>query len=157
MGLNPLAGRVKSRSWFWWGINLGIFLALIVWWWMETQSKEPVKLEIKEKPLVLPDDEPIQPPPEPRKPTGKAPLEPDNLELIEGLGPRSAQVLAQAGISTFSQISSMTPDAIRDVLRASGVYIAYPATWPEQAALAADQRWDDLEKLKSELKGGSRS
>jgi hypothetical protein len=58
MVLNPFAGREKSRSWFWWGINLGVLLALFIWWWLENKPKEQVKIEIKAKPLVLPDDEP---------------------------------------------------------------------------------------------------
>jgi len=32
--------------------------------------------------------------------------------------------------------------------------MADPATWPEQANLAANSQWDDLQLLQSKLKGG---
>jgi predicted flap endonuclease-1-like 5' DNA nuclease len=157
MVLKPFAGRGKSRSWFWWGINLGIFLALVVWWWMKNRPQEQVEYEVEVEPLVLPDDEPESVPPEGVKPEPRAPEEPDNLQLIEGLGPRSAEVLEQSGILTFSQIAAMEPEAIHEVLRAGGLRIAFPETWPEQAGLAAAGKWDALKELQSSIQGRRRS
>jgi hypothetical protein len=34
--------------------------------------------------------------------------------------------------------------------------LAHPATWPEQAALAATGEWEALEALQAKLKGGRR-
>jgi predicted flap endonuclease-1-like 5' DNA nuclease len=157
MVLNPFTGRGKNRSWFWWGINFGIFLALVVWWWMKNRPKEKVEYAVEVEPLVLPDDEPESAPPRGVEPEPKAPEEPDNLQLIEGLGPRSAEVLEQSGILTFSQIAAMKPEAIHEVLRASGLRIAFPETWPEQAGLAAAGKWDSLKELQGSLQGGRRS
>lgn len=150
--LNPFSGEGKSRAWFWWGINLGILLALLIWWWLKNRPKEKLEYEIEPKPLVLPDDEsPLGVAPEPQFPE-----EPDNLQLIEGLGPRSAEVLEQAGIIAFSQIAAMKPEEIHDVLKAAGLRIAFPETWPEQAALAAAGKLEALKKLQSNLQGGRR-
>ncbi|MEZ4764214.1 MAG: hypothetical protein R3C26_13850 [Calditrichia bacterium] len=35
--------------------------------------------------------------------------------------------------------------------------LADPTTWPEQAALAAKEAWEELEKLQDKLKGGRRN
>jgi predicted flap endonuclease-1-like 5' DNA nuclease len=153
MVLNPFAGRDKNRSWFWWGINLGILLALFVWWWMKNQPKERIEYAVKAEPLVLPDDEPSKG----VAPEIKVPAEPDDLQLIEGLGPRSAEVLEHVGILTFSQIAAMKPEEVHEVLRAGGLRIAFPETWPEQAGLAAAEKWDVLKELQSGLQGGRRS
>lgn len=157
MVLNPFAGREKSRSWFWWGINLGVLLALFIWWWLENKPKEQVKIEIEAKPLVLPDDEPEKTPAPAKAAAPPKPAEHDDLKVVEGLGPRSAQVLGQAGIITYAQLAAMEPEAIHEILRTAGLRIAFPETWPGQAALAAAGKWDALKELQSSLIGGRKS
>jgi len=157
MLFNPFAGKGKNRSWFWWGINIGVFLALLVWWWMRNQPKDAGEFKMKVKSLVLPDDEPALTPPTVKKPKPAERKEPDDLKVIEGIGPRSAQVLGEAGIATYAALAAMKPDAIREVLRAAGVRVPYPETWPKQAALAAGGKWDALKKLQNSLKGGRRA
>ena len=138
--LNPFAGKNKGRSWFWWGINIGILLALVVWWWMENQPDEESESQItidQEK-------------------ADKVAVEPDNLKVIVGIGRKSAQVLGEAGILTFAALAVLSPDEINGVLKAAGVRVPYPETWPEQAALAAAGKWDELKELQSSLVGGRR-
>jgi predicted flap endonuclease-1-like 5' DNA nuclease len=150
---NPFAGSNKGLSWFWWGITFGVLWVVMVWWWLEKQSKQPGDTRIMVKPLILPDEEPAVPV---RVKKPRAPKKPDDLKVIEGMGPRSAQALAEAGISTFKKLASMEPDAIQAILRAAGVRVPYPGTWPEQAALAATGSWEVLEALQRTLKGGRR-
>jgi large subunit ribosomal protein L21 len=157
MKLNPFAGRTVKRSWFWWGINFGIFLALAVWWWLENQPKEGGEFKLKVKPLIKPDEVPEITPPPALKPAAVKPAKPDDLKVIEGVGPKSAQALSEAGIITFAKLASMGPDEIQAVLRAAGVRVPYPETWPEQAALAADGQFAVLKELQNSLKGGRRS
>ena len=151
------ASGEKDRSWFWWGINIGILLALGLWWWLDKQSK--ANSTVKVQPLVLPpDDEDIKAPgDEVSTQVVEAVVEePDDLRIVEGIGPRSAQVLAEAGVLTFKRLSAMDADAIQSVLRAAGVRVPYPETWPEQATLAAAGDWDALKQLQGSLKGGRR-
>jgi hypothetical protein len=42
------------------------------------------------------------------------------------------------------------------ILRKADIRLADPATWPEQAHLAAAGHWGALETLQNELKGGRR-
>lgn len=158
---NPFAGESKDRSWFWWGINIGIFLVLVVWWWLQNKPKENGGFAIKTKPLVLPEDEP-QGVPEPgvevllEEPETPEPKKPEDLKVVAGIGPRSAQVLGEAGIVRFEQLAGMEAEAIQAVLKAAGVRVPFPETWPEQAALAAAGDWEALDELQSSLKGGRR-
>ncbi|MFT7583705.1 MAG: large subunit ribosomal protein L4 [Cellvibrionaceae bacterium] len=82
--------------------------------------------------------------------------DPDDLKKIEGIGPKIALTLANENITTFAQLAALSVDQIKEMLQGK-VRIAHPDTWPEQAALAADGKWDALEKLQEELQGGRRN
>lgn len=80
----------------------------------------------------------------------------DDLKKIEGIGPKIAEVLTDAGIPTFEALSKAAPDNIREILvAASSRYKMFnPDSWPQQAQLAFDGKWEELEKLQDELDGG---
>ncbi|MBC8496999.1 MAG: hypothetical protein H8D37_04990 [Chloroflexi bacterium] len=46
---------------------------------------------------------------------------------------------------------------LQTLLDDAGIRLGNPATWPEQARLAASGDWDALEKLQDELQGGRRA
>ncbi len=80
---------------------------------------------------------------------------PDDLQTIEGIGPKIAGVLQAAGISTFAQLAQADVGRLREILTEAGISrISDPGTWPEQAKLAADGDWQGLEALQDQLKGG---
>jgi len=82
---------------------------------------------------------------------------PDKLTKIEGIGPKIAGILTEAGIDTFKKLSTTKADKITEFLVAAGgnAYNRFdPTTWPDQAKLAADEKWDELKKLQDELNGG---
>lgn len=79
---------------------------------------------------------------------------PDDLKLIEGIGPKIAGVLQEAGIHTFAQLARAEVDTLRRILEDADLRFADPATWPEQARLAAKGDWEGLKKLQDSLKGG---
>lgn len=77
----------------------------------------------------------------------------DDLKKIEGIGPKTAEILIQAGITSFEKLSMKSSSEIKEILRAAkgrGV----PDTWPEQARLAAAGDWSALAELQNKLKGG---
>ncbi len=80
----------------------------------------------------------------------------DDLTLIEGVGPKTQELLNQAGIYNFNDLANARPDQIRDILTAEGgIYASHdPTTWPQQAALAAAGQWDELKAWQDELDGG---
>ncbi|MGB6267701.1 MAG: 50S ribosomal protein L21 [Olleya sp.] len=84
-----------------------------------------------------------------KKATGKA----DDLTKVEGIGPKIASTLVEAGISTFAELAKTDAAKIAEII--SGVRGNHvPDTWPAQAQLAADGKWDELNKWQDELDGG---
>ncbi|MCH2192579.1 50S ribosomal protein L21 [Kordia sp.] len=83
----------------------------------------------------------------------KATTKGDDLKKIEGIGPKIASTLAEAGISTFAELAKTEPAKISEII--SGVRGNHVTdTWPVQAQLAADGKWDELKKWQDELDGG---
>lgn len=80
----------------------------------------------------------------------------DDLKIIEGIGPKIADLLVEAGIATFAQLAATTPEAISEILEKAGPQynVHNPASWPAQSQLAADGKWDELKTLQDELIGG---
>lgn len=80
----------------------------------------------------------------------------DDLKKIEGIGPKIAEVLAAAGITTFSALADSSAESISAILEAAGSQFAShnPGSWPKQAALAAAGDWATLKTLQDELIGG---
>ncbi len=86
-----------------------------------------------------------------------APSEPDDLKRIEGIGPKISDLLQAAGIKTFAQLAATEVDRIEQILEEADpklLRLADPKTWPRQAKLAADGKWEALEKWQERLKGG---
>jgi predicted flap endonuclease-1-like 5' DNA nuclease len=77
----------------------------------------------------------------------------DELDIIEGIGPKIAMLLYDAGIFTFRDLAITPIYKIEEILVAAGPQFARhdPSTWTQQAKLAAEGRWDDLEALKGFL------
>jgi len=80
----------------------------------------------------------------------------DDLEVIEGIGPKIAGVLQAAGINTFAQLAATDTASLTEILQASDLRLASPETWPQQAELAAAGDWDGLKQLQDQLKAGRR-
>ena len=112
--------------------------------------KAPEPKKAPEAPAAEAKDVPAAP--VPVKDTGAK----DELKKIEGIGPKIAELLNNAGINTFSQLGATEVDRIKEILAEAGSrYAAHnPGTWPRQAQLAADGKWDELKKWQDELDGG---
>lgn len=83
--------------------------------------------------------------------------EPEDLERIEGIGPKTKQVLLENGVLTFAHLASGTPEELAALLKEGGFKgVAHTQTWPEQAALASEGRWDELKRLQDTLVAGRR-
>jgi large subunit ribosomal protein L21 len=77
----------------------------------------------------------------------------DDLKKIEGIGPKIADTLAEAGITTFAQLAKTDAAKIAEIIAdVRGNHVT--ETWPAQAQLAADGKWDELQKWQDELNGG---
>jgi predicted flap endonuclease-1-like 5' DNA nuclease len=114
-----------------------------------TQPSSPLAEEISRQPAPIPAKN-VTSSTDQQKPE-------DDLRRIEGIGPKIASILHQAGIESFKQLSEVPPEEIKAILTKAKIRLAQPDTWPEQALLAADGNWAALETLQSQLKGGRRA
>lgn len=80
----------------------------------------------------------------------------DKLTLVEGIGPKIASLLTDAGIATFADLANATIETLTDILVSAGPRYAMhkPDSWPQQAALARDNKMDELDALQDQLNGG---
>ena len=141
---------------------------------IEKGAKKSVKKEKKEEKPVAKKEAPKKEAPKKETPKKEAPkaeekkeapkkaapkksaAKGDDLKKIEGVGPKIAEILSNGGLDTFAKVAAATPDAIREILAEAGNrYKSHdPETWPEQAKLAADGKWDELKEWQDKLDGG---
>jgi len=80
----------------------------------------------------------------------------DDLKKIEGVGPKAAEAMVAAGLDTFAKVAKSKSEKLSEILTEASSNLAHLVTdtWPEQAQLAADGKWDELKKWQDELDGG---
>jgi len=81
----------------------------------------------------------------------------DDLTVIEGLGPKSAQALTAAGITTFGQIAGLSAEELEDIVKVKGgvrILDGQAKTWPKQAQFLVDGDEAGFKKYTDHLVGG---
>lgn len=83
-------------------------------------------------------------------------VEADDLTKIEGIGPKAAEALVAAGMSTYADLAKEDADGIKETLTEASSRMAHldPTSWPKQAKMAADGKWDELKEWQDNAKGG---
>jgi predicted flap endonuclease-1-like 5' DNA nuclease len=81
---------------------------------------------------------------------------PDDLTVIEGIGPKINGLFNAAGFYTFEQVSKMSQAQMQKILDDAGprFRLARPDTWAKQADLANNNKWAELKTLQDHLKHG---
>ena len=80
----------------------------------------------------------------------------DDLKKIEGAGPKAAEALVNAGVDTFAKVANTDAAKLSEILSEASSRLSHIVTdtWPKQAALAAEGKWDELKELQDRLDGG---
>lgn len=81
----------------------------------------------------------------------------NDLTIIEGIGPKVAQLLYDKGVKSFKALIDMPVENIKTWLKENKLQFIDPTTWAEQAKLADEGKMVEFEALKKELKGGKRA
>ena len=133
-------GPNASLSWLLW-VALGFFfLMVVVGWW--TSSKKGEQVEAPKEAHDAPKAE--------KKSA-------DDLTKLEGVGPKVAKLLKEAGYASFSDLANADAAEVDKMLDANKLQMMDSAGWIEQAKLAAAGDMEGLAKLQDELKGGRRA
>jgi predicted flap endonuclease-1-like 5' DNA nuclease len=130
--------------WVW--VILILILLVILWFWFGREEEEAPAAQAT-KAVEVPEAEAVVELPQ-------TPAKPDDLKVIEGIGPKVASLLNGAGITSFQQMVEVGAEKLESILNEAGLHMIDADTWPEQATLAAAGDWEALKKLQSELKGG---
>ncbi|MBQ4913964.1 30S ribosomal protein S2 [Maribacter sp. MMG018] len=109
------------------------------------KEKAPKKQEAKEAPEAAPKAEKTE-----------AKAEAVDLTKIEGVGPKAAEALVNAGIDTYEKVAKADAEKMKEILTEASSRMAHldPTSWPKQAQMAADGKWDELKEWQDNVKGG---
>ena len=144
---------MSGEHWWLWIVLGFLIIALLIFLW--GRQKEVLPASMARPAAVEPENMPEGEEAVVADPPVSTQLPADRLEIIEGIGPKIALLLHEAGKQTFAQLAAADPAALKQVLTSARLsHLADPGTWPQQAALAAEARWDDLKELQQVLKGG---
>ncbi len=106
------------------------------------------KLEKEARLLAEQPAEMIPKPPEART------IVPDDLKAVQGIGHKISRLLMNRGITTWKALSEAAPDYLREILINDGgerFKINNPDSWPHQALLLNEGRFDELKELQDRL------
>jgi len=80
----------------------------------------------------------------------------DDLQIIEGIGPKIEEQLNKHGITSWYALAETPVSRLQEILLGNGEkFRAHkPNTWPQQARLAHEGRFEELEALQEILTGG---
>jgi small subunit ribosomal protein S2 len=108
----------------------------------------------KEEKAVEKKEEKAEKPAEPAKKEEAAKA--DDLTKVEGIGPKAAEAIVNSGIGTYAELAKADPEKIKEILTEASSNLAHldPTSWPKQAKMAADGKWDELKEWQDNAKGG---
>lgn len=80
----------------------------------------------------------------------------NDLKIVEGIGPKIEGLFNNAGIKTWYELSQTSTAKLQSILDAGGENYAIhnPGTWPKQALLAFEGKWQELKDWQESMKGG---
>jgi small subunit ribosomal protein S2 len=114
-------------------------------------AEEPAKKEAKKEAAVVTEK------PAKKEAPKKAKKEAaDDLTKVEGIGPKISEVFQSAGINSFADLAGKSEEDLKAILAEAGSRYASknPASWPKQAKMAADGKWDELKEWQDNTKAG---
>jgi hypothetical protein len=128
-------GGGGNLTWLLWVVLVIFLLIVLIGWWTSRNKGEQVEV-----PAEAPMEKPA-----------------DDLTKLEGIGPKVAGILAEAGYTSFADLAKADPTEVDKVLDANKLQMMDSAGWIDQAKLAAAGDMEGLAKLQDELKGGRKA
>ena len=134
--LSEGGGPNASLSWLLWVVLVIFVLIVLIGWWVSRNKGEQVE---------APSEAPA------------AQKSADDLTVLEGVGPKVAKILTEAGYASFADLAKADPVEVDKILDTNKLQMLDSAGWIDQAKLAAAGDMEGLAKLQDELKGGRKT
>lgn len=118
------------------------------------KKAEPAKSAGESEEIAVADQEAAKEEASPKK--QKQQEEPDDLTKVEGIGPKAAEALVNAGLDSYAKLAKASADEIKEILTEASSRMAHldPGSWPKQAGMAAEGKWDELNDWQEKAKAG---
>lgn len=80
----------------------------------------------------------------------------NDLKIVEGIGPKIEELFNTSGILTWKALGETSVDRCQEILDKAGerFQVHNPSTWPRQAMLAYEGKWQELKDWQEKLDGG---
>ncbi len=80
-------------------------------------------------------------------------IEQDDLELVEGIGPKIKAQFKKNGLKTWADVAAARPEQLKKVLDEAGERFQShdPSSWPAQCRMMVENRWEELRKYQRKL------
>jgi len=80
----------------------------------------------------------------------------NDLKIVEGIGPKIEELFHNFSINTWKLLSEASVEKCQEVLKSGGdrYKIHKPDSWPKQAQLASEGKWQELKDWQDNLDDG---
>jgi hypothetical protein len=80
----------------------------------------------------------------------------NDLQIVEGIGPKIEELLKTHGVKNWYDLSAASVPHLRDILQKGGerFQMHEPSSWPDQVSLALENRWSELLEYQTLIPGG---
>lgn len=125
-----------------WEIIIMLLISFLLGWffrWLWDRSENPV--------IIVQED------PRPEK---YRKFTEENLQVVEGIGPKIEELLKNNGVMNWHMLAASPTESLKAILQKGGERFQMhdPSSWPDQAALAIEGKWVELEEYQVLLPGG---
>ena len=129
----------SNLSWLLWVVLILFLLIVLIGWWVSRNKGEQAEVQAEAHAAPV------------------AEKAADDLTVLEGVGPKVAKILTEAGYASFVDLAKADAAEVDKVLDANKLQMLDSAGWIDQAKLAAAGDMEGLAKLQDELKGGRKA
>ncbi len=135
----------------WLGLLIAFLLGLLLGWWIWGCCRKKKSTHVETRDVSTASLAP-KAAPAPKATVLPAGIKLNDLKIVEGIGPKIAQILNDNGINSWVELADASPEKIKEFLTEAGprFQMANPGSWPKQARMAADGEWEALKKWQDE-------
>lgn len=160
----PTIPVYQLASLYWWGALLLISLMVFIAWLLITWQARYFDRQLAGSPAAHHPAEATQAAPSRAEAISSSATQfapfpvdsftPDDLTLIEGIGPVISRLLQSKDITTFARLAQADPQDLNRFMKEANLRLANTSTWSEQARIAASGDLEALRTYQTRLKGG---